>query len=288
MKKFLIGAAIIAAAAAVSCKDNSQCQSTECSAFTDSLSTSFGSYVGASLAMQSQDYTPEQKQEFMAAFQRVMTAASTEPEIRGALVAAQILQSVEQFREHDNIDISATATANGFRRIFLMDSVDYPVIMKYSSEFQEFRNRALTEARAQAEAEAMQSPEAQQNGRVAANYVDRIKAADSTIVTTESGLTYKILEAGEGDHPTANSTVKVKYIGKHLNGEVFDQSGDQPATFNLRGVVPGFSEGLMLLGKGGKATLYIPGELAYGAQGNPQGGIGPNEMLIFEVELEDI
>ena len=106
--------------------------------------------------------------------------------------------------------------------------------------------------------------------------------------TSTSGLVFKIENPGQGEKPNANSTVAVKYTGRHLNGESFDASGDTPATFNLNGVVPGFREGLMQIAKGGKETLYIPGNLAYGPEGMPQAGIGPNEMLVFDVELVDI
>ena len=105
----------------------------------------------------------------------------------------------------------------------------------------------------------------------------------------ESGLAYVIEVPGVDPKPEANATVEVNYTGKLIDGTVFDTTdGRGPATFNLQGVVPGFREGIMLLGKGGKATLYIPGSLAYGVNGAPQAGIGPNQLLIFDVELLDI
>ena len=83
--------------------------------------------------------------------------------------------------------------------------------------------------------------------------------------------------------------VQVNYIGRLTDGTVFDQSPDgQPATFSPAGVIPGFSEGLKMLGVGGKAILYIPGNLAYGSQGVPQAGIGPDQMLVFEIEVAGV
>ena len=120
-------------------------------------------------------------------------------------------------------------------------------------------------------------------------YVADLQAKDSSVKTTASGLAYKIEDEGQGEKAKENSTVVVNYTGRHLNGDVFDSTdGREPATFNLQGVVPGFREGIMLLGKTGRATLYIPGELAYGANGQPAAGIGPNEMLVFDVEVLDI
>lgn len=256
-------------------------------AYTDSLSSAFGSYVAASVGMQSQNFTAEEKEQFLTAFQKVMASAQTEPERRGALVAAQLLASMDQFSQN-GLTLAKTPLVAGFRSTFMLDTIDYATVMKYSEEFRTLHEEGTERAAAARRAEALNSPEAQQNGRVAASYIDRLKADDPEVRTTDSGLTYKITNAGDGTHPAANSTVKVKYTGKHLNGEVFDQSGDNPATFNLRGVVPGFSEGLQLIGKGGKATLYIPGNLGYGAEGQPQAGIGPNEMLVFDVELVDV
>ena len=109
-------------------------------------------------------------------------------------------------------------------------------------------------------------------------------------VKTESGLVYVELQAGTGEAPKATDQVKVHYVGTLLNGTKFDSSIDrgQPATFPLNGVIPGWTEGLQLMTVGSKYKFFIPGNLAYGEQGQPQGGIGPNEVLIFEVELLEI
>ncbi|MDR0445096.1 MAG: FKBP-type peptidyl-prolyl cis-trans isomerase [Puniceicoccales bacterium] len=110
---------------------------------------------------------------------------------------------------------------------------------------------------------------------------------DSSIKKTESGLRYKITKAGESEHPTREHEVTVHYVGKLSNGTEFDSSKKQnePAKIPVAQVIPGFSEGVQLIGKGGSATFYIPSNLAYGEQGVP--GIPPGSSLIFEVELID-
>ena len=99
--------------------------------------------------------------------------------------------------------------------------------------------------------------------------------------STASGLQYTIEAEGAAEKITKLDTIWVNYKGTHLNGEVFDQNDS--VQFNLNRVVPGFSEGICLLGEGGKATLYLPSDLAYGVHGNQN--IEPNSTLIFEVEV---
>jgi FKBP-type peptidyl-prolyl cis-trans isomerase len=102
---------------------------------------------------------------------------------------------------------------------------------------------------------------------------------------TKSGLYYKIELPGNAKRPTTEDVVTIHYTGKLIDGTVFDSSVErgQPVDLPLYGVIPGFSEGLGLIGEGGKATLYIPSELAYGNQA--AGPIPPGSTLTFTVEL---
>lgn len=125
------------------------------------------------------------------------------------------------------------------------------------------------------------------NAKKGAKYLADLQAKDSTVHVTESGLGYKVIKPGEGASPVAESVAQVIYTGKHLDGSQFDSSNGTPVPFPLQRVVPGFSEGIMKMNKGAVYELYIPGQLGYGPDGAPQAGIGPNEMLVFEVELVD-
>ena len=108
------------------------------------------------------------------------------------------------------------------------------------------------------------------------------------VVTLPSGLQYKILKAGDGTKPTEADTVEVNYRGIFINGTEFDGSKPgQPATFEVNEVIPGWKEALKLMSVGSKWQLFIPPELAYGAQGKGD-QIGPNATLIFEIELVSI
>lgn len=109
------------------------------------------------------------------------------------------------------------------------------------------------------------------------------------ITVTESGLQYEVIKEGEGEKPTATSTVEVHYHGTTIDGKVFDSSVErgEPIEFPLNGVIKGWTEGLQLMNVGSKYKFYIPSDLAYGARG-AGGNIGPNSALIFEVELISI
>ena len=109
------------------------------------------------------------------------------------------------------------------------------------------------------------------------------------VITTASGLQYIVLTTGEGEKPTASSNVTVHYQGTTLDGKEFDSSYSRnaPATFPLNRVIAGWTEGLQLMPIGAKYRFFIHPDLGYGAKG-AGGAIGPNETLIFEVELLSI
>lgn len=111
------------------------------------------------------------------------------------------------------------------------------------------------------------------------------------VKTTESGLQYRVLKAGDGKvNPSKTSRVKTHYHGTLTNGEVFDSSvqRDEPATFRVDQVIAGWTEALQLMKVGDKWELVIPANLAYDLSPRPGGPIGPNAVLIFEVELLEI
>lgn len=111
-------------------------------------------------------------------------------------------------------------------------------------------------------------------------------AKQEGVVVTESGLQYKVLEAGDGESPGPADVATVHYRGTLIDGTQFDSSYDrgEPATFPVGGVIAGWTEALQLMKPGAKWQLFIPAELAYGERGAGQ-AIGPNATLLFDVEL---
>jgi len=146
-----------------------------------------------------------------------------------------------------------------------------------SASFKVIRELMQAEAAAKAEAAA------------AAGKAFLVENAKRDGVTTlASGLQFEVLTAGEGAKPTRESNVRTHYHGTLIDGTVFDSSYDrgQPAEFPVGGVIAGWTEALQLMNAGSKWRLYVPSELAYGAQG--VGSIPPHSTLVFDVELLDV
>ena len=108
------------------------------------------------------------------------------------------------------------------------------------------------------------------------------------VTTLASGLQYEVITSGSGAQPTREDQVRTHYHGMLIDGTVFDSSYErgEPAEFPVSGVIPGWTEALQLMSAGSKWRLYVPSELAYGAQG--VGSIPPHSVLVFDVELLDV
>jgi len=130
--------------------------------------------------------------------------------------------------------------------------------------------------------------EAQNNLEAGNAFLEKNKSREGVKITA-SGLQYEVLKEGAGAKPTAADNVKVHYHGTLIDGSVFDSSVDrgEPATFQVNQVIPGWTEALLLMPVGSKYKIYLPSDLAYGQRGSG-GKIGPNTVLIFEVELLEI
>lgn len=297
MKKIISGACAVVLLSLVftACgkKEGTGCTAT---ALCDSTSTAYGTMAGNIILG---DYTqfanrsdaPE-KESLLKGVKLVFSSKADKGTLIGMQMAIQMLSELEHI-ESQGVKMDRAKVLAAFNKAFSADSILPAEISASSEEFQRLMNAAIEAAKEtpaeEAEAEkAEEETPADSNGQAAEAFMERSKTENPNIMTTASGLSYEIKAPGEGAHPTAESTVTVNYTGRLIDGKVFDSSeGRGPASFPVSGVIAGFGEGLQLIGKGGKVTLYIPGNLAYGEQGAPQAGIGPNEMLIFDVELID-
>ncbi len=143
------------------------------------------------------------------------------------------------------------------------------------------------EGNVKAAAQAKMEKDAKENAQKGDAFAAKF-AKEAGVKKTASGLLYKVEKEGTGPAPVDSDTVVVNYKGTLINGTEFDNSykRGEPLTFRLDGVIPGWTEGLKHLKKGGKIELVIPPDLAYGQNGVP--GIPPNSTLVFDVELLDI
>ena len=143
--------------------------------------------------------------------------------------------------------------------------------------------------KAQQKASQLRQEESTNNRQEGQKFLDE-NISKEGVNMTESGLQYKVIEEGSGATPTAEDTVTVHYEGTLLDGRVFDNSysNDEPTTFALNRVIPGWSEGLLLMKEGATYKFWIPGELAYGQNPPPGSLIGPGQLLVFEVELLEV
>ena len=146
---------------------------------------------------------------------------------------------------------------------------------------------AVVQARQQEEA-AAQEQAAQANMEEGEAFLAENKNREG-VTSTDSGLQYEVLEEGDGKMPGPTDTVVVHYRGTLIDGTEFDSSYErgEPATFGLTGIIPGWQEALQLMQEGDRWKVYLPSGLAYGAQG-AGGAIGPNEALLFEIELLEV
>ncbi len=145
----------------------------------------------------------------------------------------------------------------------------------------------IREAFAAVREEQMEKQKLEAEGavKVGADYLTE-NAKKEGVKSTESGLQYEVISAGEGDSPAATDTVEVHYHGTLIDGTVFDSSVERgtPAKFPVNRVISGWTEALQLMKVGDKWRLHIPADLAYGAQ-SPSPKIPANSALVFEVEL---
>lgn len=139
--------------------------------------------------------------------------------------------------------------------------------------------------KAQQKMQEQRQEQAQTNQEEGQAFLEENKNKEG-VETTESGLQYKVITPGDGASPSAEDTVVVNYTGTLLDGTVFDSNDS--VSIPLNRVIPGWTEGIQLMQVGSTYKFWIPGNLAYGENPRPGGPIGPNETLVFEVDLLDI
>lgn len=300
MKKILLtlGAAAIVGASVVSCGKASDSKvSAEDKAFGDSIAVALGEFAGAqqntqfnrmSTQLDSAEAAKYSRDDFMRGLKTVLAADTSKlAYYQGLMFGLQIMQPINGMTNQYGYPVDKDVVLKAFQKVFDMpaDSVQakgQEYYMAYSTLFQE----AETRMKAREAEKRATSPEATANLSEGKAYAEKMTKEGYT--RSESGLVYKIENPGDAEKVKATDKVKIAYAGKHIDGEVFDKTQpDHPYTSAANSFVPGFTEALQLVGKGGKLTVVIPADLAYGADG-AGAVIAPNETLVFDIEVLDV
>lgn len=203
---------------------------------------------------------------------KLETAADSASYAIGILVGSNNKQQVEQVPGGSDLNLETMSAA------FRQTTVGEETLMT-----EEVANNVI-----RAFFESASQKEAQDNLEKGNAFLEQNKSREG-VTTTESGLQYEIITEGTGEKPAPEDQVRVHYHGTLIDGTVFDSSVDrgEPVVFGVKQVIPGWTEALQLMPVGSKWKIYIPSELGYGERG-AGGDIGPNSVLIFEVELLEI
>lgn len=274
MKKlFLIATVALGLGAMTSC--NSKCK-VEADPQADTLAACMGEMYGFGVAgqMQNMNDSTFDKKEFLAGLQMMLKMDESKSSyVQGVQMGAQVKGMFEQLKERENVDINAKRWLASFKKAFMSDSLQDP--SKYQIEVMRLVRELSNKVKAQ-------DPKAIANKNNAEKFIADSLANNPDVKKSEGGVYYKIVKEGKGEKFTATDRINVKYTGRHLDGTEFDSSKGESIVMASRGVIKGMGEMFQLMSPGAVYTLYIPAELAYGLAGS--GPIGPNEMLIFDVE----
>lgn len=300
MKKLFMACGVAAAMLlGVSSCDNSSSSSNPNKAFGDSLSIAMGEAQGSRLLSEYMTLPEEQKKAIKkddllrGLKQAIMTDTTQQGYLTGLSFGMQLAGQLFRYEEA-GVPVDRAKLYEAYAKAFSGDSIDEVAMREAQVQFQalaeqaqqkmmEFYQKKEEEARAAKE----NSPEAKENVAAGEKYLKEQMANDPEIKVSESGLAYKVISEGQGEAVGENGSAKVKYTGKLIDGTEFD-SNKEGVVMNPNRVVAGFGEALKMMKNGSHYILYIPGNLAYGVNGNQQAGIGPNAMLVFEVETSDV
>ncbi len=205
------------------------------------------------------------------------TAPQTDKEKISYAIGVNMAQSLNDIKDEIDLSILQKGMTDKIQGNKLLVSTEeaQPLLKAFSEKLMAKEQEKLAAA-------------SQKNLDAGRAFLDQNKTKEG-VVTTESGLQYKVIKEGEGKSPGSADRVRVHYEGTKLDGSVFDSSykRGEPATFQADQVIKGWTEGLQMMKEGGKYRLFIPADLAYGARGAGQ-EIGPNEVLQFDVELLEV
>ena len=255
---------------------------------SDSVCTAYGTMAGGYIGMELKQYAeqtnePYDREEFVRGLEAFLNEDRSEAYLAGMSSGMRVRSDLKSMQEM-GVQVDRELVMQVMKKYILADSVDTKVAQDAQNKYQEMMAEVSKQAHEREQARKANSPEAVKNRKSGEALINKLKAENPNLKVSDSGLAYVITKEGNGQKLENGQQIKVKYVGKHIDGKVFDSSDD--ANMMVGGqYVPGFTEALSLLTPGAAGTFYIPGKLAYGVDGAPQAEIGPDELLIFEVEI---
>lgn len=284
MKKIFIAGAAVLMLAAAGCKGSNYTPG-DLKTPQDTAANYFGQMFGASINQSIQRMDSIQREQFdkneiLKGIEVAMAAdTSMIAYIQGMQIGTSIIAQLQNWNR-EGISIDKNQVYAAFKEAFMADSIsEDPMVLqrKLRPLLEDIHTKTLEN-----------SPVALKNKKEGAEFIESEMKKDAAFKKTESGLVYKVIAEGEGAPIMASDRVKVKYTGKFINGKEFDSSGDETRTFAPSNLVPGFREALLMMKPGAHYLVYIPGELGYGAAGQPYANIEPYATLIFDIEVVGI
>jgi FKBP-type peptidyl-prolyl cis-trans isomerase len=293
MKKILLGMCVLAAmgTCATSCgngeKADTENDTLVAKATSDSISQYYGMMAGGFISSELSYYAKESgesydREDFLKGVQAVVGSEKSDAYVAGMNTGFRVLQDIKEMQKQ-GVQVDRDAILKEMRKLILTDSIDKTQAQEYAKVYQDLMQKVQAQNQQREEAKKANSPEAKANEKAGDDFMAKV----SGLKKTGSGLGYVIENPGEGSAIKDGDRVTVNYVGKHIDGTEFDKGTDavmQPG----QNLIPGFTEALKMLKPGAKATFYIPGKLGYGTNGVPQANIGPNELLIFELEVKSV
>ncbi|MDE5942550.1 MAG: FKBP-type peptidyl-prolyl cis-trans isomerase [Muribaculaceae bacterium] len=295
MKKIVLafGAAALIATGLTSCGNGGSSNATDREkALGDSVAIALGEFAGAQSASQYQrmkDMQPEtaakfSKEAFIRGVQDVLNADTTQMAYyQGLQMGLQLVSPIIGINNDAKIPVNKDKVLAAFKAVYNSDSI--ADMNRYYAQYQNQMQAVQEIMKAREDSIKANSPEAKQNLEEGKAYIEKMKGEGYTVAP--SGIAYKIENPGTEPKVAETDLVMVKYDGKNIKGETFDTNADNVRPMRANGFVPGFKEALTMLGKGGKMTVVIPADQAYGTDGAGD-KIGPNQTLVFDIEILDI
>lgn len=298
MKKIMLMAAAVLAISFAACDKNGSSNpnyegfdSLFSQAQTDSLvmamATASGSQLGNQFAEVQTQNPSLSREDFIKGFRYAMAADTATAFGYGMQSGMQLKYQLRQFADK-GLRVNQHAFIACFAKYFMSDSID-----RYQSSIAQEEAGRLSRKLQQAE-QKYQTAKLEQSAESMENIAKGRRVVDSLITNdgyqaTASGVAYKVLQPGEGETVKASDRVKLAYTAKTLDGRTFDgATADNARPQAVATRVPGLQEGLQKLQQGSKAVIYVPGREAYGVNLNNRYNLGPNETVVYEVEVLEI